>query len=140
HKYFHEFDIAIARKGAILHDLGKAHPHFQRKIKNINSNSLFEDRNWGYIHRHEISSLAFLPCFPKSEWNDLIDLVVAHHKSIECDPNNRGILDLVENDRKFIENHLKDWENWSRYGYEILEHFGLPITKISYLDAQKAIE
>ncbi|MFM9500705.1 HDIG domain-containing metalloprotein, partial [Streptomyces galilaeus] len=33
-KYGFSFNIDIARKGAIIHDLGKAHPHFQRKIKN----------------------------------------------------------------------------------------------------------
>jgi len=139
-KYAHKFNVEIARKGAILHDLGKAHPHFQRKIQNINSNSLHESREWNYIHRHEISSLAFLPCFSKDEWNDLIDLVIAHHKSIESDPSKRGILDLVDNDRKFIENHLKDWENWSGYGFEILKQFNLPIIGITYSEAKKALE
>lgn len=139
-KYYYKFDISLARKGAVLHDIGKAHPHFQRKIQNINSNSLFEKWDRDYIHRHEISSLAFLPCFPKNEWNDLINLVVAHHKSIEFDPSKRGILDLVENDRDFIENHLKDWEIWSHYGFEILKHFNLAITEISYSGAQSALE
>ena len=31
-KYAFNFDVALVRKGGILHDLGKAHPHFQRKI------------------------------------------------------------------------------------------------------------
>ncbi|MGL1489066.1 CRISPR-associated endonuclease Cas3'', partial [Vibrio parahaemolyticus] len=84
-KYGFSFNIDIARKGAIIHDLGKAHPHFQRKIKNINSGSISESREWDFIHRHEISSLAFLPCFPKEEWHNLIDLVIAHHKSIKND-------------------------------------------------------
>ena len=139
-KYAHEFDVDIAKKGAVLHDLGKAHPHFQRKIQNINSKSLYEKGKWDYTHRHEISSLAFLPCFYQEEWNDLIDLVIAHHKSIESDPSKRGILDLVENDRKFIENHLKDWENWSEYGFEILKYFDIPIVEITYSEARKALE
>lgn len=139
-KYAHHFNVEIARKGAVLHDLGKAHPHFQRKIQNINSNSLNESRKEDYAHRHEISSLAFLPCFPEEKWNSLIDLVVAHHKSIKCDPSKRGILDLVENDRKLIENHLKDWEDWSLYGYEILKQFNLPIIAISYSEAKRALE
>jgi len=104
-----------------LHDLGKAHDHFQRKIQNINSNSLAESREDDYIHRHELSSLAFLPAFPKEEWNNLINMVVAHHKSIENDSNERGILDLDQNSRYWINNHLKNWEEWSLYGLAILE-------------------
>ncbi len=99
HKFYFSFNKDIARKGAILHDLGKAHPYFQRKIQSINEDSLFENSKWDFVHRHEISSLAFLPCFPKNEWDDLIDLVIAHHKSIIDDPSKRGILDLVESDR-----------------------------------------
>lgn len=139
-KYAYQFNVKIARKGAVLHDLGKAHPHFQRKIQNINSNSLHESREWNYTHRHEISSLAFLPCFPKEEWIDLIDLVIAHHKSIESDPSARGILDLLENDRNFIDNHLKDWDNWSSYGFEILKKFNLPTIEITHSEAKKALE
>jgi CRISPR-associated endonuclease/helicase Cas3 len=140
-KYAFNFEIEIARNGAILHDLGKAHPHFQRKIRNINGDSLYQSRESDFVHRHEISSLAFLPCFPKSEWNDLIDLIVAHHKSIENDPSCRGILDLVENDRDFVKNHLKDWDDWSKYGIEILEHFQVRSNKtISREEAEKAIE
>ncbi|MDX1905287.1 MAG: CRISPR-associated helicase Cas3' [Thermonemataceae bacterium] len=139
-KYAFDFNISLAKKGAILHDLGKAHPHFQRKMQQCNGVSLAANREWDFIHRHEISSLAFLPCFPKDEWNTLIDLVVAHHKSIEKDPSGRGILDLVENDRDFIANHLKDWEDWREYGLQILMSFGLPISKISKEEAQKALE
>lgn len=139
-KYAFDFNVEIARKGAILHDLGKAHPYFQRKIQNINSASLFEKRGSDYVHRHEISSLAFLPCFPKPEWNDLIDLVVAHHKSIENDPSGRGILDLVENDRNLLENHLKDWDEWHHYGIQILKSFDLPVRTITKDEASKALD
>ena len=75
-KYAFDFNVEIARKGAIIHDLGKAHPHFQRKIKNVNGESLIANREWDFIHRHEISSLAFLPCFSHHEWDSLIDLVI----------------------------------------------------------------
>jgi CRISPR-associated endonuclease/helicase Cas3 len=138
--YAFGFDVELARKGAILHDLGKAHPHFQRKIQQHNGNSLTDNRNWDFVHRHEISSLAFLPCFPKEEWNTLIDLVIAHHKSIENDPSERGILDLDQNDREWKENHLLDWEDWARYGLEILENFGITTKPISLQEAENALE
>ncbi len=77
-----DFNPGLAIKGAILHDLGKAHPYFRKKMEKIKASSLIEEREYAYVHRHELSSLAFLPAFPKNEWNILIDMVVAHHKSI----------------------------------------------------------
>jgi CRISPR-associated endonuclease/helicase Cas3 len=139
-KYAFNFDIDLCRKGAILHDLGKAHPHFQRKIAQVNGGSLAENRDWDYPHRHEISSLAFLPCFPKSEWNTLIDLVIGHHKSIENDPSARGILDLTNNDRATLDNHLFDWENWYPYGLQIMQTFGLDTREISKEEGKAALE
>lgn len=139
-KYAFNFDVGICRKGAILHDLGKAHPHFQRKIAQVNGASLAENREWDFIHRHEISSLAFLPCFLKEEWDTLIDLVIAHHKSIENDPSSRGILDLIQNERDTIDNHLKDWENWNQYGLEIMDTCGLNTCEISKDEAKEALE
>ena len=109
--YNFDFDVELAKKGAILHDLGKAHPHFQRKIRHINGNTLAENREWNFIHRHEFSSLAFLSCFPKNEWNALIDMVIGHHKSIVNDAGEKGILDLIEKDRDLIDNHLKTGKN-----------------------------
>ncbi len=139
-RYQWGFDLELVRKGAILHDLGKAHPHFQRKIRKVKADSLEEERRWDFAHRHEISSLGFLPIFPQNEWDTLIDLVVAHHKSIQNDPVNRGILDLIENDEKTIANHLMDWEEWSPYGMDILEFYRLETHPISYESAQAAIE
>jgi len=136
----YEFDVEIAKKGAVLHDLGKAHDHFQRKIQNINSKSIVEGREYNYIHRHELSSLAFLPAFPFDEWNILIDMVVAHHKSIENDPKVRGILDLDQNNRHWIDNHLKNWDEWSRYGLKILERFGYHCNGITLDEAKKALQ
>lgn len=61
-----DFNVELARKGGILHDLGKAHPHFQRKIQGVNGATLLENQEWDFVHRHEISSLAFLPLFQKA--------------------------------------------------------------------------
>ncbi|MEJ7740540.1 MAG: CRISPR-associated helicase Cas3' [Chitinophagaceae bacterium] len=134
------FDTSIARKGAVLHDLGKAHPNFQNKINKINCNSLVAQREYEkYIHRHELSSLAFLPAFSKSEWDVIIDMVVAHHKSIQNDNKNRGILDLDDNCRDWIGNHLIEWENWYHYGKQILNHFEYDCPCISLNEAKIAL-
>ncbi len=132
------FNAEMAKKGAILHDLGKAHPHFQRRMHNINADSLQEERENNFIHRHELSSLAFLPAFPQNEWNTLIDMVVAHHKSIINDSKGRGILDLAERYRGWIDNHLKDWENWSVFGFEILNRYGIE-TEFTKVEAKMAL-
>lgn len=136
-----EFDRGLAQKGAILHDLGKAHPHFQRRMQNINASSLDEERENSFIHRHELSSLAFLPAFSKNEWDRLIDMVVAHHKPIVTtnDSNGRGILDLDNRFRNWMDNHLKDWENWSQYGFQILKQHGID-AEFSKEEARKSIE
>jgi len=133
-------DIALARKGAILHDLGKAHPHFQHKIRNINTPQTDYERERQQAHRHELSSLGFLPLFPKEDWDGLIDLVVAHHKSIEKDSKERGILDLKNNDRAFIDFHLQNWELWSGPAIEIVARFGLPTRTIVPEEARAAFE
>jgi CRISPR-associated endonuclease/helicase Cas3 len=139
--YFdYPFDTKIARKGAVLHDLGKAHKHFQNKIHRRRYSSLLEERAYNFTHRHEISSLAFLPTFPKSEWSELIDMVVAHHKSITGDSTEKGIIDIKFNGRNWIEDHLKDWENWKTHGLNILNEFGYPCDDISIEQAKEALK
>ena len=120
-----------AIKGAIIHDLGKAHPHFQNKIKGINAKSIFEKNKYDYKHRHEISSLAFLPVFDKDDWNQIIDMIIGHHKSIKKDKGEKGILDLIENDRYMIEHHLQGYENWQIIGNSIINYFGYNVKKVS---------
>lgn len=117
------FDRNLLRKGAILHDLGKAHPYFQNRVKGIHEKNLSTallDNN--IVHRHELSSLAFLPVFPKDEWPELIDMVVAHHKSINSE---RGILNIKSKYRNWIKDHLQAWDEWFYYGKQIIEYFGI---------------
>ncbi len=139
-KLARSFDKELARKAAALHDLGKAHPHFQNKIYGVKYQSLREQNEWDFSHRHELSSLGFLPLFSEDEWNPLIDMVVAHHKSIENDKRLKGILDLEQTERKWLENHLKNWEEWSPYGLEILQTFGIKVRPISKEEAKNALE
>jgi CRISPR-associated endonuclease/helicase Cas3 len=140
-KYQFDFDKELAVKAAALHDLGKAHIHFQHKIsEKTEYKSIMEKDEWNYTHRHELSSLGFLPIFPKNEWNAIIDMVVAHHKSIENDKRLKGIIDLEENERFWLENHLIDWEDWSAYGLHILEEFGINTRPIPKEEAEDALE
>lgn len=141
-KYQFNFDKKLAIKAAALHDLGKAHTHFQHKINSEGDyQSLMEKEEWNYIHRHELSSLAFLSVFPKNQWDELIDMVVAHHKSIKGDKSLRGIIDLEnEKDPFWLENHLVDWEKWSPYGLEILRQFNFDNIYIQTISLEEAEE
>ena len=144
-KGFHrEFDFEIAKKGAILHDLGKAHPFFQQYISGYQAKSAFEQEQRNkFKHRHEISSLAFLPVFEKKEWPTLIEMVIAHHKSIEEDPSCRGILDLEEaslDDFKWVQDHLNDYEDWFKYGIKTIEAFGFTTKPITIEESENALK
>ena len=120
-------DEQIAYNGAILHDIGKVHPFFQKRLKGkTNSNNTF---------RHEIASLFFLSVFPKDQWDILIEMVVAHHKSVVKDVGLKGLLDLEEND-DYEDFHLGEWEEWSLKANKILQQFGL---KVSSITREKAI-
>lgn len=132
------FNNEMLRKGAILHDLGKAHPYFQKRVSGKDAETLLEKmKDDSIVHRHEISSLAFLPAFPKNEWPLLIDMVVAHHKSIDGE---RGILNIKTRYRHWIEEHLQNWEEWFYYGKEIIERLGYDCpSSISYQDAKNAL-
>jgi CRISPR-associated endonuclease/helicase Cas3 len=144
-------DTNMAWQGALLHDLGKAHPKFQAQLMEADGqkpwNSLYEKSDWEFIHRHELSSLLFLPAFPKSNWETLIEMVVAHHKSIKPlqeGDDGRGLLGLLENEiivegtPTIFDNHSKDWENWMPRALNVLGQLGhqaLPIILEEALEA-----
>jgi CRISPR-associated endonuclease/helicase Cas3 len=116
------YDVRLAGLGAALHDLGKAHPHFQAKIYGEEV-PLHEQ----FPHRHELSSLGFLPLFDRADWPILVDMVVAHHKSIKQDARERGILDLQRLGGPWIDNHLLDWERWSADALAVLAALQVPL-------------
>ena len=126
-------DEKLARKGAILHDIGKVSPLFQRTLKH------------GYIHqpgfvfRHEIASLLFISLFPEEERPALIDMIVAHHKSISQDISGKGILDL-DGDMNSFARHADKFEEWSPIALAILEGFGIETHPIGLEEAEKNYE
>jgi CRISPR-associated endonuclease/helicase Cas3 len=116
--------------GAALHDVGKAHPKFQLQLREADgelvSNSRLERLRFDFPHRHEISSLLFLDQFDRDIWNELIEMIVAHHKSVEGDKRGRGFLDLVEEYGKdaVFRNHSLDWDSWSPVALHLLKELG----------------
>ena len=126
-------DENLARKGAILHDIGKVSPLFQRTMKH------------GYIHqpgfvfRHEIASLLFISLFPEKEHPALIDMVVAHHKSICQDASGKGILDL-DGDMNSFARHADKFEEWSPVALAILKEFGFETHPIELEEAKRNYE
>lgn len=125
-------DITIARKGAILHDIGKSSPIFQNTLKKN-----FQ-RPPGFLFRHELASLFFISLLNEEEKYPVIDMIVAHHKSIYKDPGGKGLLDLYENEPEVFEKHIKDFAVWSKDAITILEHFNFETKPISIDQARES--
>lgn len=123
-------DSSIARCGAIMHDIGKASTVFQKTLEKG-----FQ-RTPGFLFRHELASLFFISLLDEKEKYPIIDMVVAHHKSIYQDAGGKGILDLMDNDPKVLEKHLIDFELWSKDALEILKNFGFNINPVSIGEAK----
>ncbi len=131
----------ITVNGAILHDLGKGHPHFQASLKPD-----FDARKdrFAVPHRHELSSLLFLPLFAAQDWEPLIDMVVAHHKSLRVikDKKGRGLLDLLDDYdvQEVFDRHAEDWHIWHPLTFSILEHYHLTVREIPLSEAKAAFD
>ncbi|MDR3062022.1 MAG: CRISPR-associated endonuclease Cas3'', partial [Dysgonamonadaceae bacterium] len=123
-------DEYIAYTGAILHDIGKVSPLFQQTLE---SNYI---RKQGFVFRHEIASLFFLSLVSEKEKSSVIDMIVAHHKSIYKDVGDKGILDLVENDPDCLKKHLDGFEEWQDEAFRILEELGVETKPISRQQAE----
>lgn len=126
-----ELDPVLAREGAILHDIGKGHPEFQRRLD--------EDYRIGDLpFRHEISSCLFLSLFDEAKQPALIEMVVAHHKSIRKDVRDKGLLDLTEErePEEIFEYHAGNWEEWSTKALDILSELRIHVKPISKEEAK----
>lgn len=124
-------DPVLAKDGAILHDIGKVHPEFQRRL-------VEEYRIGDLSFRHEISSCLFLSLFEEKKQSVLIDMVIAHHKSIRKDVRDKGLLDLTEErgPEEIFEFHAGNWKKWSPKALEILSELGIVVKPITKKEAE----
>ena len=127
-------DTEIARKGALLHDIGKVSPLFQQTLRR------------GYVRppyfrfRHEIASLFFLSLVEKAECPFVLEMVIAHHKSLSGDKRNLGLLDMEDWEDNNFELHARGFEQWSEDALGILQELGLVVHKIGLEEARRNYE
>lgn len=121
-------DKNVAIEGAILHDIGKTSPLFQRAL------SSSYNPIPGKVFRHEIASLFFISVVEDKHKNSIIEMIAAHHKSIKNDIRELGLLDLNEKTLCF-KTHIKDFEKWSPIALEILTNLGLAVHSITIEEA-----
>jgi CRISPR-associated endonuclease/helicase Cas3 len=132
-------DSDLARTGAVLHDLGKGHPFFQDMVR-----GKLSDLDWiqQEPHRHEISSLLFLPLVAEETWPEMVDLIAGHHKSVKKDASERGLIDLVREfgPNRVFERHQEEWEAWGPKATAVAGAFGLPERTIGEEERRRAFD
>lgn len=126
-------DEDIAWKGANLHDIGKVSPLFQSTLKHGYV------RNPGFCFRHEIASILFLSLFAEKEKDAILDMIIAHHKSLKNDVAEKGFLDLDDNMDSFAR-HADRFEEWSPIALDILNEMGVETHPIDIDEAEENYE
>ena len=124
-------DKELAYKGGILHDIGKVSPQFQKTLQ-----PNFQ-RPPGFVFRHEIASLFFLSLIDEEEQPLIIDMIVAHHKSVYQDAKGMGILDLEETADDCFERHAIGFDAWMPDALAMLETFGFAVKPITITEARR---
>ncbi|MCM1531198.1 MAG: CRISPR-associated helicase Cas3' [Bacteroides sp.] len=122
-----------ARKGALLHDIGKVSSQFQATLKKD-----YRPRP-NFFFRHEIASLFFLSLVSEEEIPAVIEMIAAHHKSLKDDVRELGFLDLEDSSDSFGR-HSKDFSSWVDLALGILEECGMAIHPISLDEARDNYE
>ena len=124
-------DLEIAELGAIFHDIGKASNIFQERL--TKKKDLLQKP-----FRHELASLFFISLIDEEKRGKVVEMIVAHHKSIKNDTRRFGMFDFEEdyNDNLPIINlHIKDWEKWSKDALLILTYLKVKVREISKEEA-----
>ena len=129
-------DTEVARQGALLHDIGKASVVFQKRLRSKPSPLELP-------FRHEIASLFFLKLVSPDLRPSVIDMIVAHHKSIYKDVSGTGFIDLDnEYEEDILQFHLSDFSSWASEAIGILAELNFPgvthETVITEEDAREA--
>lgn len=117
-----KLDRKVAREGALIHDIGKVSPIFQKILQGENPDRPF---------RHEIASTFFISLFDESHQPALIEMIVAHHKSVYEDGRKLGILDLYDVYDDLFEYHATDFNSWSKIAIGILEELNIDTQDIT---------
>ena len=129
-------DTEVALQGALLHDIGKASVVFQKRLRSKPSPLELP-------FRHEIASLFFLKLVSPDLRPSVIDMIVAHHKSIYKDVSRTGMIDLDnEYEEDILQFHLSDFSLWVSEAIGILAELKFPgvthETVITEEDAREA--
>lgn len=126
-------DGQIAKEGALLHDIGKVSPLFQRTLS-----PTYKPRP-GQVFRHEIASLLFISLVEETHRDSVIEMIAAHHKSVYKDAREFGLLDL-DDMTDCLADHIKDFDKWSATAIDILGALGMQTHSISQSEAQENYE
>ena len=127
--------------GAMLHDVGKAHPAFQESLC-----PGFDEakRRLEVPHRHEISSILFLPLFERDDWPLIVDMVIAHHKSVRAlgGQRGRGLIDLVDEygEDAVFHRHSEQCERWAPDALTVLSELGVKVRPITLPEMRCAFD
>ncbi|MFW5847860.1 MAG: CRISPR-associated helicase Cas3' [bacterium] len=117
----HNYDREAAIYGAVLHDIGKVFPEFQKKLNGYDY-GLWNIKSDGF--RHEIASLFFISLVPEKYQRQVVEMIVAHHKGKNDD---KGLYKLIEDNgqNRILKRYIKHFDVCSNIALEILSEFNI---------------